>query len=67
MAEWLSDGKHNRVYLPEEPFLYSSLILVILYNSVFEQLAGLLKYHGWVAVWWEAQPGPPARGTLPVQ
>jgi hypothetical protein len=26
MAEWLSDGKHNRVYLPEEPFLHGNLI-----------------------------------------
>ena len=26
MAEWLSSGKHNRVYLPEEPFLHGSLI-----------------------------------------
>lgn len=26
MAEWLSTAKHNRVYLPEEPFLHGSLV-----------------------------------------
>jgi len=26
MAEWLSSAKHNRVYLPEEPFVHGNLI-----------------------------------------
>ena len=26
MAEWLSTAKHNRVYLPEEPFVHGSLV-----------------------------------------
>jgi len=26
MAEWLSTAKHNRVYLPEEPFVHGNLI-----------------------------------------
>ena len=25
MAEWLSTAKHNRVYLPEEPFVHGAL------------------------------------------
>jgi len=25
MAEWLSSGKHNRVYVPEEPFVHGAL------------------------------------------
>ena len=26
MAEWLSPGKHNRVYVPEEPFVHGGLV-----------------------------------------